>query len=114
MMYISIFDLVVLASITSLVIYEMIQGKSNCLFWASRKWLQRGIAGQETYLCFRITRIKYGIIHCLLGELDPTRYRINMMSYRPPHGHAKTGFAPVFKGSVIEGDLPDSHDEGWL
>lgn len=107
--YISVFDLVVLALVAALVIYEMSQGKSNCLFWATPKFLRRGIAGEETYLCFRITRVKYGIFHCLLGERDPTRYRINMTSYKPIGNQNKTGFEPVFHGHVVEGDEETDH-----
>lgn len=108
MSYISVFDLIVLGLGLGVLLIEMLQnGKSNCILWAAPRWLRRGIAGEETYLCFRITRVKYGVLHCLLGERDPTRYRLNMTSYRPPPGHVKTGFAPVFKGDVVTGDAPD-------
>lgn len=106
MAYISVFDLVVLAMLSALVIYEMIQGKSNCLFWATPRWLRRGIAGEESYLCFRTTRVPFGIFHCLLGERDPTRYRINMTSYKPIGDQVKHRLEPVFLGEVVEGDKP--------
>lgn len=106
MAYISVFDLIVLSLVASVVIYEMMQGKSNCLFWAAPKWVQRGIAGEEPYICFRWCRVPYGIFHCLLGDWDPTQYRIRMTSYKPIGDQNKHGFDPVFMGEVVEGDKP--------
>lgn len=111
MIYVDIFVLTVLAFVALLVLYEMLQGKSNCLFWAVPKCIQRGIAGQETYLCFRVSRVPYGVFHCLLGDRDPTRIRINMVSYKPIGNQNKAGFEPVFHGQVIEGDDVTDHGD---
>lgn len=78
--------------------------KSNCLFWALPRWLRRTQAGEETYLVFRLSRIRWGCLHCLLGTRDPVTNQIAVQSYKPPPGHAKGGFEPVFEGGVVEGD----------
>lgn len=111
MIYVDIFVLAVLAFVALLVVYEMLQGKSNCLFWAVPKWIQRGVAGEEPYICFRWCRVPYGIFHCLLGDWDPTRYRIRMTSYKPIGNQNKTGFEPVFHGHVVEGDEETDHGD---
>lgn len=78
--------------------------KSNCLFFAIPKWLRKSPPGEETYLIFRRSRINWGILHCLVGTLDPLTNQIKVESYKPPLGHKKTKFAPVFEGTIVEGD----------
>lgn len=78
--------------------------KSNCLFWALPRWLTRAKAGEETYLIFRLSRIRWGFFHCLLGKRDPATGQIAVQSYKPPAGHVKRHPAPTFSGSVVDGD----------
>lgn len=88
-------------------------GKSNCLLFAIPRWIARGRQDQckyvviqfgKSYLCFRWSRIPWGFLHCLLGEMDPVTGQIQVTSYKPPPGHKKTGVALTFKGAVVEGD----------
>jgi len=85
--------------------------KSNCVFWALPKFLQRAKPGEETYLIFRRSRIAWGFFHCLLGRLNPLTGEIQVESYKPPAGHKKTKPAPVFEGVVIKGDADTSHGD---
>lgn len=85
--------------------------RSNCIFWALPKWLKRAKSGEETYLIFRLSRVRWGFFHCLIGRLDPTTNQISVHSYKPPPGTIKTGFAPVFEGSVVEGDADTNHGD---
>ena len=85
--------------------------RSNCLFFALPRWLRKAPPGEETYLIFRRSRVRWGFFHCLSGELDPETRQIKVTSYKPPPGHVKTGFAPVFNGSVVEGDAETNHGE---
>jgi len=80
--------------------------RSNCLCWALPRFLTRAKAGEETYLIFRVSRVRWGFFHVLLGQLDPETGQIVVSSYKPPAGHVKTGFAPKFKGDVVDGDKP--------
>lgn len=78
--------------------------RSNCVFFALPKWLAGVKAGEETYLVLRFSRIRWGFFHMLLGKMDPKIGQIALTSYKPPPGHKKTGFQPVFNGTVVEGD----------
>lgn len=87
--------------------------RSNCILWAVPRWIAKGRQEQCKYLvipfgkwslCFRWSRIPWGILHCLLGEMDPVTGQISVQSYKPPLGHKKTGLALTFKGQVVEGD----------
>lgn len=80
--------------------------KSNCILWAVPRWLRKADPGEESYLVIRRSRIAWGILHMLHGTLDPKTGQIKLNSYKPPPGHVKTGFAPVFHGEVVEGDQP--------
>ena len=80
--------------------------RTNCLCWALPRFLTRAKAGDETYLIFRASRVRCGFFHVLLGRLDPETGQIVVSSYKPPAGHVKTGFAPKFKGDVVDGDKP--------
>lgn len=80
--------------------------RSNCLCYALPRWLTRARAGEETYLIFRVSRVRWGFFHVLLGRLDQETGQIVVSSYKPPPGHVKTGFAPKFKGEVVDGDKP--------
>lgn len=85
--------------------------RSNCLFFALPRWLRKTPPGEETYLIFRRSRVRWGIFHCLLGVLDPETGQIKVVSYKPPPGTVKTGFAPTFHGSVVEGDAETNHGD---
>jgi len=78
--------------------------RSNCIFWALPRWFAKGVQGHSPYLVFRFSRIPFGILHCLLGEMDPATGQVAVRSFKPPPGHRKSGFAPVFDGHVVEGD----------
>lgn len=80
--------------------------KTNCLFWAFPRWLKRTLAGEEIYLVFRVSRLRWGFFHCLLGRHDPATGQIAVSSFKPPEGHVKRRPALVFTGSVVEGDCP--------
>jgi hypothetical protein len=80
--------------------------KNNCLCWALPRFLTRAKHGEETYLIFRASRVRWGFFHVLIGKLDPETGQIVVSSYKPPDGHQKTGFAPTFKGDVVDGDKP--------
>ena len=80
--------------------------RSNCILWAIPRWLQKTKPGEESYLVIRRSRIAWGFVHMLHGTLDPQTGQLKLTSYKPPHGHVKTEFAPVFHGEVIEGDQP--------
>lgn len=80
--------------------------RNNCLCWALPRFLTRARAGEETYLIFRVSRVRWGFFHVLLGRLDQETGQIVVSSYKPPPGHVKTGFAPKFKGEVVDGDNP--------
>ncbi len=77
---------------------------NNCICWALPRWIKRGAAGEETYLIFRLSRIRWGFFHCLLGVRDPATGQIAVKSYKPPSGHVKHKPAPIFNGSVVDGD----------
>lgn len=78
--------------------------KNNCMYWAVPRFLQRARAGEETYLVLRYSRMPYGLLHCLLGKLNPETGELVLTSYKPPAGHAKRRPALIFKGSVVQGD----------
>lgn len=78
--------------------------KSNCLFFALPRWLEKAPPGEEYYLVIRRSRIPWGVFHMLLGRLDPVTGQLALTSYKPPPGHKKTGFQPTFNGKVVEGD----------
>jgi len=87
--------------------------KSNCLLWAIPRWIVKGRQDQSPYfiiplgkwrLLLRWSRIPWGFLHCLLGEMDPVTGQIQVVSYKPPLGHHKTGIALTFEGHVVEGD----------
>jgi len=78
--------------------------KSNCILFALPRWLRRVAPGEETYLVIRRSRVNWGLCHVLIGRLDPSTNQIAVQSYKPPPGHQKTGFAPVFHGAVVQGD----------
>jgi len=78
--------------------------KSNCLLWAVPRWIARGRPEQERYLVIRWSRIPWGFLHFLVGEMDPATGQIQVTSYKPPPGHRKTRPAFTFAGSVTEGD----------
>jgi len=78
--------------------------KSNCLLFAVPRWIARGRPQQQSYLVIRWSRIPWGFVHFLHGQLDPVTGQIEVVSYKPPLGHHKTGLALTFKGSVVEGD----------
>lgn len=84
--------------------------RSNCLQYALPRWLSRVRAGEETYLIFRISRVRWGFFHCLLGRYDPETDQIAVTSYKPPPEHVKSGFAPTFHGQVVSGDAPPHND----
>lgn len=93
--------------------------RSNCLLWAIPRWLMRGRQDQSPYLLFRWSRIPWGILHCLLGEMDPVTGQIAVRSFKPPIGHRKPGIALTFEGSVVEGDalirwVELSEDVTWV
>lgn len=78
--------------------------KSNCVIYAVREFIRAWRKGEEAYLCFRTTRVKGGVLHCLVGKLDELTDQVAVRSYKPPAGHKKRGFAPLFHGSVVHGD----------
>ena len=87
--------------------------KSNCLLWAVPRWIAKGRPQQArywvlrlggSYLCIRWSRIPWGVVHFLHGEMDPSTGQIAVTSYKPPPGHKKTGPAFTFHGRVTEGD----------
>jgi hypothetical protein len=87
--------------------------KSNCILFAVPRWIARGRQDQckylvirfgKSHLCIRMSRIPWGFVHFLLGEMDPVTGQLSLTSYKPPVGHHKTGLALTFKGSVVEGD----------
>lgn len=80
--------------------------RSNCLIYALTAWLKAAPPGEESYLLIRRSRVRCGIFHALHGTLDPATGQIAVTSYKPPPGHVKTGPAPLFKGSVRDGDKP--------
>lgn len=86
-------------------------GKNNCLFWAVPRWLVRAIQGQEAYLVLRLSFIRWGFLHCLLGRYDHSTGQVALSSYKPPPGHRKTRFAPTFIGKVVHGDTPTRHGD---
>jgi len=88
-------------------------GKSNCLLWAIPRWIAQGRQDQcrylvirlgKRYLCIRWSRIAWGVVHFLLGEMDPVTGQLQLSSFKPPVGHRKTGLALTFRGAVVEGD----------
>lgn len=80
--------------------------KSNCLIYALTTWLKPAPPGEESYLLIRRSRIRWGMFHMLHGRLDRATGQIAVTSYKPPPGHEKTGFAPMFDGQVRDGDNP--------
>lgn len=87
-------------------------GKSNCILFALPRFLRKAPPGEETYLVIRRSRVAWGFCHTLVGTLDPATGQIAVQSYKPPPGHKKTGFAPVFEGAVVNGDGVGSADDG--
>lgn len=87
--------------------------KSNCFLWALPRWIAHGrpqqsrylvIRLRKSYLCIRWSRIPWGFLHFLHGEMDPLTGQIAVTSYKPPAGHAKHRPALLFAGAVTEGD----------
>ena len=78
--------------------------KSNCIIYAVVEFVRALRRGEEPYIMFRTTRIKGGVLHCLVGTLDESTNQVAVRSYKPPEGHKKTGFAPLFHGCVVHGD----------
>jgi len=46
----------------------------------------------------------WGVLHCLLGEMDPLTGQIAVTSYKPAVGQHKEAFSLRFNGTVVEGD----------
>jgi hypothetical protein len=84
--------------------------RSNCVAYALTTWLLKRPPEEERYLLIRRSRVAWGFFHCLSGSLDKETGQIRVTSYKPPPGHKKTGFAPFFHGSVVDGDR-DPHSE---
>lgn len=84
--------------------------RSNCLRYALPRWLSLARAGEETYLIFRVSRVRWGFFHCLLGRYDPNTDQIAVTSFKPPAGHTKTRPALIFDGAVVNGDAPSDTD----
>lgn len=78
--------------------------KSNCILFAVPRWLARGKPREQKYLVIRFSRMAWGFVHFLYGEMDPLTGQIAVTSYKPPLGHQKTGLALTFKGAEVEGD----------
>ena len=90
--------------------------RSNCLIYALREWWRKAEPGHEIYLymcifgswlCFRRSRIRWGVFHALAGRMNWETGHIEVKSFKPPSGHVKYGVAPFFDGEVVAGDLPD-------
>lgn len=79
--------------------------RSNCIFYDLAAWLRAAPPGQESYLVIRRSRIRWGVVHCLHGVLDPATNQIEVTSYKPTSPE-KTRFAPCFDGTVQRGDMP--------
>lgn len=78
--------------------------KSNCVLWSVPRWIAKGRQDQCKYLVIRFSRIPWGFVHFLLGEMDPLTGQLSLSSFKPPVGHKKTGIALTFDGEVVEGD----------
>ena len=85
--------------------------QSNCIFWAMPRWLAQAIRGREAYLVLRLSFIRWGFLHCLLGRFDHATGQVALTSYKPPPGHRKTRFSPTFCGTVVHGDTPTRHGD---
>lgn len=85
--------------------------KNNCILWAVPRWLLLAIQGYDAYLILRLSFIRWGFFHCLLGRYDVVTGQLAMKSYKPPPGHRKTRFAPTFRGKVVHGDTPTQHGD---
>lgn len=85
--------------------------KNNCIFWAVPRWLLLAIQGYDAYLILRLSFIRWGFFHCLLGRYDVVTGQLAMRSYKPPPGHRKTRFAPMFHGKEVDGDTPTKNGD---
>lgn len=90
--------------------------KSNCIIFALRLWWRswkRGRRrqradrmGAETYICWRLSRVPWGMFHVLHGKLDRSTNQIKVVSYKPDRPE-KAGVELLFKGRVVRGDKPN-------
>lgn len=85
--------------------------RSNCFFFALPRWLRKAPPGEEVYLIFRRSRVAWGFCHTLIGKLDHATGQIAVESYKPPPGHRKNRPAPVFDGTVVQGDAETTHGD---
>ena len=82
---------------------------TNCLFFAVALWFRRWRRGRgaQSYICIRLSRVPWGLIHVLYGRLDKDTDQIKVVSYKPDASR-KAGLEVVFKGHVARGDIPPS------
>lgn len=87
--------------------------RSNCVIEAIRIWRQKvkewhasGRRLHEPYLMIRPSRVRGGIIHALVGELDPTIDAVRVESFKPVDPVERRWYTPplFFRGRMVKGD----------
>lgn len=93
--------------------------RANCIIFALALWLRRTLRASrassdqvvsESYIVFRLSRIRFGLFHILHGKLDKTTNQLKLVSYKP-NVPEKTRPAPLFAGHVVRGDRAAKIDQ---
>lgn len=95
---------------------------SNCILFALALWWRRRmrmlrawrngvtLSPSERYYLIRSSRIRWGLFHALVGQLDRGTGQVKIISYKPDTPE-KAGIELLFKGHVARGDLPNKSQD---
>jgi hypothetical protein len=78
--------------------------RSNCVSFALAIWWWRWLHRQpNNYVTWRLSRVRWGLVHCLHGRMGIETGLQHLVSYKPNTAE-KRKFEPIFAGHLERGD----------